>query len=682
MKKLKTIYKALVILLIISACTEEDRSLDFLDAIAPPSEVAASYNLTQDNSGLVSIIPTAVGATMFDVHFGDSSSEEKGIEAGKMAQHTYAEGTYSVKIIAYNSKGDTTEATQELVVSFKAPENLVVTLENDAAISKKVNITASADYAATYEFYSGESGVTQPVATGNISDAISYQYANAGMYSIKVIAKGGAIETTEYTVDFEVTEILAPIASANTPPARDAADVISIFSDAYTDVAGTDFNPNWAQSTIYTPFELNGDAMIQYSNLNYQGIQIGATQDVSTMEVLHFDVWTADATEIDTYLISIASGEKLVKTALNKDAWTSINIPVTDFTDQGLSVDDIHQFKFVGAGSVFIDNLYFYKAPSGGVSTAIVQDFEGTAPAFTAFGNIADVEVVANPDASGANTTSNVAKMVKTANSETWAGAFFDVSSPLDVVNYDKMTVKTYSPKAGITVRYKIENSADNTQFVEVDATTTVANAWEELTFDISSASAGITYDRIVIFFDWANAGDDSVYYYDEVTLLNNSGGGSSSAVLFQDFEGTVPAFTAFGNIADVEVVANPDATGLNTTSMVAKMVKTSNSETWAGAFFDAASPLDVANYSKITIKTWSPKSGITVRFKIENSNDNTQFVEVDATISSANAWEELTFDISGASPSITYDRIVIFFDWDVSGDDSVYYYDELALTN
>ena len=176
MKKLKIIYKALVILLIISACTEEDRSLDFLDNVVPPSNVAASYNLSQDNSGLVTILPTAVGATSFDVYFGDASAEEKGVEAGKMAQHTYAEGTYTVKVVAYNTKGDTTEATQELVVSFKAPENLVVTLENDIAISKQVNITAKADYAATYDFYSGEADVPQPAASANIGDAINYQY--------------------------------------------------------------------------------------------------------------------------------------------------------------------------------------------------------------------------------------------------------------------------------------------------------------------------------------------------------------------------------------------------------------------------------------------------------------------------------------------------------------------------
>ncbi|WP_237590215.1 PKD domain protein [Polaribacter sargassicola] len=679
MKKLTIIFKALLILLVVNACTDE-RDLDFLEAVKAPTNVAAAYNIVQDNSGLVTITPTAEGANSFDVYFGDDTTEPVNIEAGNNVQHTYLEGSYTVKIVAYNAKGDTTEANQELVVSFKAPENVVVTLENNIAISKQVNIMATADYATTYEFYSGETDVTQPVATANIGDAISYQYANAGTYTINVIVKGGAIETTEYTVDFEVTEILAPISSAGTPPTRSAENVISIFSDAYTNVANTDFNPNWGQQTTYTAFDLNGDAMLQYSNLNYQGIQIGATQDVSSMEFLHLDVWTADATELETYLISIASGEKFIKSTLTKDAWTSINIPISEFTDQGLSVQDIHQFKFVGAGSVFIDNLYFYKAPSGTVSTTI-EDFEGTAPVFTDFGNIAPIEVVDNPSATGINTTNKVAKFVKTSNAETWAGAFFDVAAPLDVVNNNKITIKTWSPKSGATVRFKIENASDNTQFVEVDAITTTTNAWEELTFDISSAVAGVTYNRVVIFFDFGNVGDDAVYYYDEINLVNESAG-SSAPVLFQDFEGTTPVFTDFGNIAPIEVVDNPNATGVNTTSKAAKFVKTANAETWAGAFFDISSPIDVVNYSKVVVKTYSPKSGVTVRFKMENAADGAQFVEVDATTSKVNEWEELTFDISEAVAGTTYDRIVIFFDFGNTGDDAVYYYDELGVTN
>ena len=366
MKKLKTIYKALLIFFIISACTEE-RNLDFLDTVQPPTNVEAMYNITQDNSGLVTITPIAERATLFDIYFGDATVEPVNVEAGSYVQHTYAEGSYQVKVVAYNIKGDTAETTQDLMVSFKAPENLVVTIENDAAITKQLNVSVTADFATTFEFYSGETGVDQPVATANIGEALSYQYATAGTYSVKVVAKGGAIETTEYTSEFEVTEILAPIANAPSPSTRDAIDVISIFSDKYTDVADSDFYPNWGQSTQYNLFELDGEEILQYSNLNYQGIDIGSEIDASSMETLHIDVWTTDATSIDIYPLPngvAPEDERFVTKTLEADQWNSFDIPMSEFTDQGLPIDALKQFKFVGSGTVFIDNLYFYKASS------------------------------------------------------------------------------------------------------------------------------------------------------------------------------------------------------------------------------------------------------------------------------------------------------------------------------
>ena len=82
--------------------------------------------------------------------------------------------------------------------------------------------------------------------------------------------------------------------------------------------------------------------------------------------------------------------------------------------------------------------------------------------------------------------------------------------------------------------------------------------------------------------------------------------GGGIPPLGFQDFEGTPPAFTAFGNIANVEVIANPDMSGINTTANVASLTKTAGSEVWAGAFFETGSALDLVSYSKISVKTWS----------------------------------------------------------------------------
>jgi len=90
--------------------------------------------------------------------------------------------------------------------------------------------------------------------------------------------------------------------------------------------------------------------------------------------------------------------------------------------------------------------------------------------------------------------------------------------------------------------------------------------------------------------------------------------------------------------------------------------------------------PLDLSSYTQISVKTWSPKSGIVVKLKLENA-DASIVHEQDLNTSVTNTWEELVYDFSGA-PAADYVRVVIFFDFGTAGDDSVYYFDEFKLTN
>ncbi|OGS69661.1 MAG: hypothetical protein A3F91_02205 [Flavobacteria bacterium RIFCSPLOWO2_12_FULL_35_11] len=371
MKVLKYFLSAILIVATIWSCTDEDfGSLDFLSTATPPTNVSALFKVTQDNTGLVSIAPTGEGAVYFEVKYGDATSSVARVAPGKLVNHTYAEGNYTVTISAYGITGSKTEVTKDLVVSFQTPEfGTDPIIANDAAKSKKVNVTVPNDtkYAVFFEVYFVENGV-ETIKSANVGDTVSYQYANAGLYTIKVVLKGAAIATVEFIVtDFEVTEILQPINSAPTQPGRVATDYISIFSNAYTNVAGSDFNPFWWQNTIYTAFDLNGDAMLQYSNLNYQGIQIGTAQNVTSMETLHIDVWSAVANNVKFFPLPVgiaAENEKFYTLNLLADQWNSFDIPLSYFTDQGLALDNIHQFKFEGTGTIFVDNIYFYKAPS------------------------------------------------------------------------------------------------------------------------------------------------------------------------------------------------------------------------------------------------------------------------------------------------------------------------------
>jgi len=364
---MKTINKLFTLLFVFTAfisCKE-----DFLEetdfGIVAPSNVSATFNITQDNTGLVTITPTATGAVTFDVDFGDGSEVATGITAGKHVKHTYTEGSHTVGVTAKGLGGLSASASVDLVVSFKAPQNLVVAITNSSTISKQIDVVATADYATTFDVNPGVDGVE--AVSANIGETASYIYDEAGTYTIVVTAKGGAIETTSESVEFEVTAIQQPVTSADTPPSRKITDVVSIYSSVYDDVGDTDFYPNWGQATQFAEFDLNGDKMLQYSNLNYQGIQF-PTQDVSNMQYLHMEVWTADLAALTIFPISASTGEKSVTKELTADSWTTIDIPISAFTDQGLSMADIFQFKLEDLdksdATIFIDNIYFYKNPS------------------------------------------------------------------------------------------------------------------------------------------------------------------------------------------------------------------------------------------------------------------------------------------------------------------------------
>jgi hypothetical protein len=170
-------------------------------------------------------------------------------------------------------------------------------------------------------------------------------------------------------------------ATAASNPTQDAVDVISIYSQSYTDPASIDYYPNWGQSTQYNVFVIGTDSMGQYSNLNYQGIDFDSNEiDASAMEYLHLDVWTAD---IDNFMVFPISrgGEKSVTTALNKGSWTSLDIPLSEYTSQGLSMSDIFQLKLEdpdgSGGTVFIDNIYFWKMPTLVYEVAEIADVVG-----------------------------------------------------------------------------------------------------------------------------------------------------------------------------------------------------------------------------------------------------------------------------------------------------------------
>jgi hypothetical protein len=368
MKNVKKIYKSVLIILVIISCTD-NRDLGFLEEVVVPSNISALFDITQDNSGLVTITPSGEGASTFEIGLGDSSESVR-ITSGESIENIYTEGSYDVSITAFNIVGDSTQVNQQLVVSFQAPQNLEVVIENDASTSKQVNISASADFATSYEFYSGETGIDQPVATANIGDGISYDYETPGIYSVKIVAKGGAIETTEYTEDFEVTEIVFPLSSAPTPPNRNDVDVVSIFSDVYTDETLNELPTTWS-STNFEEANIDSDNIWKLTSLDFLGIvtNYDAGIDLSEMEKMHIDYWVPEGTtnELFVKIVNTVDGGEDIESlgATTGGSWQSIELDITAFDGGDLAnKEKITQILIDSDGETpvaYIDNFYFYR---------------------------------------------------------------------------------------------------------------------------------------------------------------------------------------------------------------------------------------------------------------------------------------------------------------------------------
>lgn len=291
--------------------------------------------------------------------------------------------------------------------------------------------------------------------------------------------------------------------------------------------------------------------------------------------------------------------------------------------------------------------------------------------------------LVANPSASGINTSTNCGEFVRST--EQWAHAYALLTTPLDFTTNNTFTMKVYSPIA-CAILFKLENQGGAGTPTELSQSIADANTWVELTFPFSGASSGV-YDKIVIFFDFATFADNT-FYFDDVTFT------SGGTVLNQiNLPVTFDALDVNYTITDFggnSSVLGEDPT--NAANMVAVTTKNAGAETWAGTTIGTSSGFAdaipfTATETKMKVKVYSPAAGQAIRLKVEDKTDNTITCETEALSTVANAWETLEFDFSNEATgtaalnlSNTYDKASIFFDFGNTGSGAMYYWDDVEF--
>ncbi len=171
-----------------------------------------------------------------------------------------------------------------------------------------------------------------------------------------------------------------PTKSAPTPT-YPAADVISLFSNAYPNVTVDKWSADWDNAEL-SDVKIAGDDVKKYSKMVFAGIEfISQTVDASEMTVFHMDVWTPSPTApsgiLKLKLVDFGengvydgggddSEHELTFTSTSSPplltgSWISFDIPLSRFS--GLRGKG-HLAQFILSGNlstVYLDNVYFRK---------------------------------------------------------------------------------------------------------------------------------------------------------------------------------------------------------------------------------------------------------------------------------------------------------------------------------
>lgn len=517
MKKIKYIFYIILIANFIG-CSQDDDNFEYLNTIKEPNNISALFLITNDNTGKVTIRPNGDGVSSFQVFFGDTANQNAIVSPGSSVQHIYPEGQYNVKIIATNLNGKTTEFTQQLTVTFVAPTNLLVTAEKEAGNPFKLNVTAKANFETYFEVFFGEDPNEVPQQF-NEGQTISHTYANIGTYTLKVVAHSGGIATTETTQIINIfNPLLLPISFDSSTLNYDFANFGGATSTVVNNPLITTGNP----SSKVARLQKSSGAEVWAGSL----LQLDEPIDFTTLKKIKIRsyspvVGAVIKMKLENLTDSNINYEVDVPTTV-ANTWENLvfDFSAVNTANSYQKIVIFYDFGNLGNGA----NYYFddIKQTNSNTQIEFPLTFEDSSLTYTFvnFGG-AGTGVINNPSIAGINLSSKVAQFNKPSGSETWAGSFIELAEPIDFSNLQKVKVKVWSPQSGIPVLLKLENLNNGSINMERTVNTTIANGWEELTFDFSGVDSTNNYQRVVLFFNFGTSGTGENYYFDDLKLSN-----------------------------------------------------------------------------------------------------------------------------------------------------------------
>lgn len=233
----------------------------------------------------------------------------------------------------------------------------------------------------------GDPAFTLTAPTSDSPGAFSYTSSNLSVATISgstltIVGAGTSIITANQapsgtylagskTATFVVTAV--PTVAAPAAPARNAWDVISLFSNTYSNITIDTWSATWDDSDI-TDLQVAGNDVKKIAFGNFIGVDFsgaGHHIDATNMTTFHMDFWTANTDLVgkvfNPKLSQWGGGAGEVSALLltylptTSGTWVSIDAPLSTFAGNQ-NRNDIAQFLITSnLGLVYVDNIYLYR---------------------------------------------------------------------------------------------------------------------------------------------------------------------------------------------------------------------------------------------------------------------------------------------------------------------------------
>ncbi|MEL6637757.1 MAG: fasciclin domain-containing protein [Bacteroidota bacterium] len=508
------------------------------------------------------------------------------------------------------------------------------------------------------------------------------------------------------------------------PPPLDQVDLPITFEDANVDYDLTDFGGN-ASSIVVDPTDpgnMVGQAIRNDMAEVFAGTTMGDdglinpvpfAPGVTSMRVR---VWAPDAgIPVRLKVENTMNGGIAVETEATTtvaQTWETLEFnfsnpaPNTSALDFNNTYDKVSIFfNFGTSGMMAGEQTYYWDDVEFIPGTPLEQiDLPITFEDSNVDYNLTDFAGNASSIVEDPTDPSNtVGQAIKTTGADTFAGTTMGNSGLANPVPFaegmTRMTVRVWSPDAGIPVRLKVENLGNAGISVETEASTTVAQTWETLEFDFTNEAMGTTpidfnnvYNKITIFFNFGTTGamaGEKTYFWDDVAFVMPPPlDPVDLPITFEDANVDYDLTDFAGNASSI--VEDPT----DPTNMVGQAIKTDVADVFAGTTMGddgLANPIPFAmGATKMKVRVWSPDAGTPIRLKAEDAGNGMISVETEDTTSVAGGWELLEFDFANPAPNTaaidfnnTYDKLSIFFNFGTTGmaaGEKTYFWDDVQF--